>query len=187
MAHLRGEQWTTVSANAPVLAFIKAEWDKWASTTRWIDRRLVSQPNLNDHAENQLRVCLLSIVRGGLFQHLPQDTEWFEVRLLRREHLGQLRVIGRCGWDDPGDHNELIRVASRRPQPLQKSVTSWDPLLLWGHGKEGPFTILEGNNRLTAFAASATPEMILNLSCYIGLSTKPCYWHLADDFSAGSA
>lgn len=184
MPRLSDEQWAPVPIHAPLLAFLKAEWDKWVPITRWVDRRLISEPNISDASENHLRACLISAIRGPLLQHLPQDTQWFEVKWLRAEHLHELRVIGRCGWDDSNDKNELLKVAARRPQQLLSDVDSWDPPILWGHSKTGPFTILEGNNRLTAYAASS--RMSLKLPCYVGLSMNPCFWHLADDFHNGN-
>ncbi len=184
---LSEQQWTSVAMHEPFLAFLRAEWDKWSAITRWVDSRLVSHANTSDNAENILRVHLLSAVRGPLLQHLPQDTQWFEVKWLQDEHLEELRVIARCGWDDPADKNEVLKVGARRPQQLSKDIASWDPPLIWGHSKAGPFTILEGNNRLTAYVTTVKRSAGLRLRCYVGLSVNPCIWHLADEFPIGSA
>src|SRR5579871_2188623 len=185
MSQLTKEQWAATTIHAPLLVFLKAEWDKWARMTRFVNRDLVSQPNLNDDAENHLRACLISAVRGPLLQQLPQDTQWFEVKWLRHEHLDELRVVGRCGWDDVNDENELLKVAARKPQKMLKETASWDPPILWGHSKAGPFTILEGNNRLTSYASSAGTRD-LQVLCYVGLSPNPCVWHLADPYPIDS-
>ena len=50
---------------------------------------------------------------------------------------------------------------------------------MWGHDRGGPFTILEGNNRLIAYASTA-PRPALEVSVFIGLSKSPCFWHRAD-------
>jgi hypothetical protein len=42
----------------------------------------------------------------------------------------------------------------------------------------GPFSILEGNNRLTAYACSTHSG--LNTPVFVGLSPMRCLWHLVD-------
>lgn len=185
MARLAGEQWTAVSQHAMVLPFLRAEWDRWP-VTRWIDRRLVDEADLTDRVANRLRKGVLFMARGRLFQSIPTDTKWFEVQNLRDEHLQELRVIGRCGWEHPSDRNELRKVALRRDKPLKLPPAQWDAPVLWGHTMEGPFTILEGNNRLASYAGDAAHAGTLDLPCIIGLSAQPCYWHLADPFEAKS-
>jgi hypothetical protein len=185
MPQLRDEQWTAVSVNAPYLAFLKAEWYRWEEKGFFTvaNRPLVTHPNIHDETENKSRSELLWKVRGGLLERVPSDTEWFEVKFLRREHLSQLRVIGRCGWDDPTrkDSNEIFKVVARKPMPALADVATWQPPLLWAHDRDGPFTILEGNNRLTAYAG-AKADIALDLPCFVGLSAQRCFWHLADAF-----
>ena len=181
---LSDELWSSVSADEAWLAFLKTEWDKWAPLTQWVDRRLVMQPNIEDGVENHLRASLITALRAPLVRRIPSDTLWFKVSSLRDEHLPELRVIGRCGLDSAGDRNELLQVAKRKPQPLIKSqMPLWDAPILWGHGKEGPFTILEGNHRLIAYASSNRRAAALSMPCYVGLSSQPCYWHLEDPFT----
>ena len=179
-AFLHEQTWNPVTVHAMNLAFLRAEWTRWATFTRWINPELIQAPRLDDHGENQLRTCLLYGLRGRLLRHVPHDTQWHLVRWLRIEHLHQLHVIGRCGWDDPRDCNELLQVASRRPHPLQAGHTTWEPPILWGHAKEGPFTILEGNKRLIACASNLASVQKLEVPCLIGLSSSPCAWHHPD-------
>jgi hypothetical protein len=112
-------------------------------------------------------------------KHVPGTTKWYEVRALEDAHLNELRVIGHCGWDDRRDANELSAVAGRKPATLASSPQTWDPLVLWGHTADGPFTILEGNNRLVAYA-SGRSKPGLGVPVFVGLSTDPCHWHLPD-------
>ena len=182
---LSDENWSAVSVDEAWHAFLKTEWDKWSPLTQWVDRRLVMEPNIDDLVENRLRASLIAALRGPLLQRLPTDTQWFKVNFLRDEHLPELRVIGRCGLDSPADENEVLEVAKRRPRPLIKTqMPLWEPPMLWGHSKAGPFTILEGNHRLIAYAGSQRRAAALAMPCYVGLSSQPCYWHLADQFSA---
>ena len=44
--------------------------------------------------------------------------------------------------------------------------------------RHGPFTILEGNNRMVAYAASGAEAVIPRV--YVGVSPSPCIWHGPD-------
>ena len=177
MPQLANEHWRAVSFNHPVLAFLRAERHRWPQIMG-INPDLVLKPNLNDNTENRLRQTILLRVRGGLLQSLPQDTRWFEVQFLRHAHLDELRVIGNCGWDRVDDNNELSKVGARKPQEMTSAAASWEPPILWGHSQAGPFTILEGNKRLTSYVSSSGSG--LQIACYVGLSPSPCVWHLSD-------
>jgi hypothetical protein len=115
-------------------------------------------------------------------ERVPRDTAWYEVRYLEREHLGQLLVIGRCGWDDGADRNELLAVAKRRRLVLETPPDKWSAPILWGHRRTGPLTILEGNNRFVAYAATTAPPALW-IPVYVGLSENRCVWHLPDPVS----
>lgn len=175
---LVGETWTPCSANPIVLEFLRAEWDKWPILDRIGDRRLVTEPDLTDDVQNKQRMRLLWRVRGPLLHHIPSDTRWFEVQRLSTQHFWQLRAINHKDWISPDDRNELEKVAIRNRQPLMASIAGFQPIL-WGHDKEGPFTILEGNHRLTALAGAADRHSY-EFVAYVGLSAHPCGWHRAD-------
>jgi hypothetical protein len=154
---LSDQIWTPCSPQALVLPFLRAEWDKWPQLTKLCDRRLITSPDVANSAENNTRAALLWMVRGSLFQRIPVSTEWFHVEHLTERHVWQLRAINHADWISPADCNELDKVALRSPQPLRGSVEALQPPILWGHDKNGPFTILEGNHRLTAVASSPQP------------------------------
>ena len=64
--------------------------------------------------------------------------------------------------------------------PLNSPPSSWPGrIILWGHDSRGPFSIIEGNHRMLAYAHAA-PRQPLNLDVCIGLSPSYCYWHFAD-------
>ena len=113
---LEGENWgDPVSLDEVVLEFILAESFKLGP--HWQDLRvLFDDPNLKNLQENIRRREMLASIRGAIFQGVPHDTEWYLVRSLRNEHLQQLLVMGRCGWDveDGSDRNELLRACLRR-------------------------------------------------------------------------
>ena len=174
---LAGEAWAPCTFDAVVLAFLKAEWEKWG-LGRFADRELVDRADLADAAHNAARLRLLQ-VRGPLLQHVPADTEWFEVRHLRAHHLWQLRNIHHIDWSEHSSANELLETARARPEPLRGAPEGWEPVL-WAHHRHGPFTILEGNHRLTALAGALPQHQDYRMVAYVGLSAQPCEWHRLD-------
>jgi hypothetical protein len=117
-------------------------------------------------------------LRRPLLWHIPPDTTWFKVQHLRREHYRVLRPINHLSWISPNDENELEMAALRATEPCWEPRDEWSPIL-WGHGRTGPLTILEGNHRMTALARSENLDGIA-LVAFVGLSAHPGLWHLAD-------
>jgi hypothetical protein len=140
---------------------------------------VVENPNTKNPDDNHLRLRILTYLRGSLVGEIPPDTRWFEVHSLSKGDLAELRVIARCGWDDPADQNELIKVAKRKPEPLSAAPAAWRKPILWGHDQTGPFTILEGNHRLVAYAAADDPPDLC-IPVIVGLSPTPCFFHMPD-------
>jgi hypothetical protein len=183
---LSDEHWRRVDNSEACLAFLLAEWDKEAGRTAWYDKALIENPDLADPTQNAIRRLILGSWRAPLLDKIPVDTTWFRVDSLREAHLHQLFVIGSDDWRDPEDHNELLQVGRRRGEPLDRPPSDWHAPLLWGHGRSGPFTILEGNNRLVNYAATRERPP-LEITCFIGLSPSPCVWHEPDrPFPAGA-
>lgn len=178
------QTWDKVTISRVYHAFLNGEFDKciqaWGPLAS-ANRALIDNPNFGDESENCKRAFLLCF-RAPLLFRIPCSTVWYKVVALEESHLNELLVIGRCGWDDGTDHNELLNVAKRKPENLGSIPSEWAVPILWGHTKEGPFTIIEGNHRLVSYAALQTrPE--LNIPAYVGLSSDHCYWHLPDPAS----
>jgi hypothetical protein len=121
---------------------------------------------------------------------IPPDTKWYEVRGVTDDELSQLRNVNYADFNGIAAQNELLQIApnkhiveQRRNQVIEEKSppANWEPPILWGHTKEGPFTIIEGNKRLIAYAASGRAE--LNISVLVGLSPMRCHWHLSDQAS----
>jgi len=167
--------WTRISVHVVVAAFLRSEQHKIAGV---LPPELAT-PNIKDPRQNHQRLRYLLLIRRLMIGEIPPDTEWFEVRTLTDNDLADLHVIARCGWDDPRDRNELPQVAARRPEPLLQPPAEWPPVILWGHERGGPFTIIEGNHRLTAYAASGSRGS-LAIPVVVGLSPTPCFWHIFD-------
>lgn len=177
---LSEENWESCTVHAVVHAFLSAEWDKWPRLHMNEQRRIVNDADLDDPAQNNFRERLLRTVRGPMLKWIPSDTAWFRVKFLREVHFGQLRVINHHEWRAKDDSNELETVAVRKPIKLRGSIASWDPPILWSHDEAGPFTILEGNNRLTALAGCEAQRCDCAIEVYVGLSRELCCWHLPD-------
>jgi hypothetical protein len=176
---LAGQSWERATIDQMHLAFLAAEFRRIDGTTSG-DTALITTPDLDDGAQNQRRRELLYRRREGLLKHVPESTEWFEVRYLERGHLHQVRAIDHRFWTRPGlDENEILKVARRMRIPLLLDPASWAPPILWGHTRKGPFTVLEGNTRLTAYAA-LRQRIRLHVPVFVGLSPDSCRWHLPD-------
>jgi hypothetical protein len=172
-------EWNRVSVHEVVAEFLRGERFKFERLLPSAEMALIDTPNISDPRENHARLRYLYCSRGSLIGEIPPDTRWYEVRNLTGEELSELHVIARCGWDHSGDKNELFRVALRRPSVLTSQPSSWARPILWGHAKAGPFTVLEGNNRLIAYASQAQQPPLM-IPALVGLSPTPCCFHIFD-------
>jgi O-antigen/teichoic acid export membrane protein len=158
--------------------------------------RVTMKPNLNDPEENRLRRALLFLRRGAMWRELPEDTQWFEVKLTPHD-LDRIRVFPRAHWRRMaqgsyflGDVVERIRAEySKRSDDeffgklrrlsnlIQKEVNS--TILLIGIDESQPLTILDGNHRIAA-AMLVEPSSVLNQFRFIcGFSPRmaECCWY----------
>jgi hypothetical protein len=169
-ALFESEHCSETSFDDVVLAWLKAEKYRHERQLSTSQRVLIDTPDPRNDAEHQLRFELLREWRGGLLSGVPlATTSWYEVRYLRFEHLRELLVIPDKYW---------FSLESRFPRRLHEAAEHWASPILWGHKKQGPFTILEGNTRLTC--AAREPCEDLKLLTYVGLSNDYCHWHLPD-------
>src|SRR6266568_5052052 len=58
---------------------------------------LVGRPDLRSQRENALRRALLFLRRGAMWRELPDDTQWFQVKLSRKD-LERIRFFPRAQW-----------------------------------------------------------------------------------------
>jgi hypothetical protein len=170
---LDSELWHPATSAEVVIAFLKAERhrsSRYGLQLTSEQNGLIDSPNLRDPIGNEKRLSLLktSFRRAPLWDAIPETTQWFRVEYLRYSHLDQLLVIPEKGW---------LNFASRIPKEMS-DPERWAPPILWGHNKEGPFTVLEGNNRINWIAAKRYSR--LELGVLIGLSADRCPWHWPD-------
>lgn len=183
--------WTPVTVHQFVLTFLQNEWHKIekSSTARAAtsynftdDQALIDRPDLADPLQNHRRLRLLHCLRAPLLAEIPPDTAWHRVAFLDNKDLDQLHVIARCGWDDANqqDCNTLRQTAERLPQELATRPQDWPPIILWGHEKGGPLTIIEGNHRLCGYLGCEAVAGPLHVPAIVGLSPTPFYFHIFD-------
>lgn len=184
LALQRGE-WTQVSFNEYVLAFLRAE--QQTNVAQEIARQpsmgprissALDAPDLTDSEQNWLRLRLLNVIRSRYIAEIPGDTVWHTVRSLTDDDLPNLFVTRHATWTSIADNNELGAVARRKPIPLRQQPSGWTPVILWGHERAGPFTIIEGNHRLVSYVSSGGGG--LKIPVLVGLSATSCYWHPPD-------
>jgi hypothetical protein len=185
---LAEKDWTRVSLHKVIVTFLRSERVRVESACAnsklprelWSDAlsSILEKPNTEDPEENRTRLRLLYLIRHLFVLEIPPDTEWWEVCSLTDKELEELHVVNHEGWNDPADRNELRKVAERKRIELRAEPSVWEPAILWAHDMHGPFTIIEGNNRLTAYAGSGRTG--LKMPVLVGLSPMRCIWHIFD-------
>ncbi len=158
---------------------------------------LVNQPDLESHRENALRRALLFLRRGAMWRELPDDTEWFQVELSRKD-LDRIRFFPRAQWrrvaagsfyltdvverlrtkwTDTTD-DEFYSKLRRMSGPVRERAVS-PTVLLIGIDTRSPLTILDGNHRMAAAMLSQPPADLENFHFICGLSRSMthCCWY----------
>lgn len=159
--------------------------------------RLVREPNLESDRENALRRALLFLRRGAMWRELPEDTQWYEVKLTA-EDLERVRFFPRAQWrrvaegsfymtdvvsslrekwqQSPDD--EFFRKLRRIANPAQEESVSRTVLLI-GVDTRSPLTILDGNHRMAAAMLAQPPAVLDGFRFICGLSPAMtrCCWY----------
>lgn len=164
---------------------------------RWRFERLVFQADVTDTDENALRRALLYRRHGHMWQELPVDTEWWEVRI-EPSDLKLIRVFPRAQWRRIANGSFLLpdvveRVRTRRFTGLaQECVTKLHAIrysvrrgeglgyaLLIGMDESHPLTILKGNHRLIAafLECKTVPDDQLRVLCGFSPNMNECCWY----------
>lgn len=158
---------------------------------------LVNRPDLNSHRENALRRALLFLRRGAMWRELPDDTQWFQVRLNQKD-LERIRFFPRAQWrrvaegsfyltdmieclrvkwqDSP--HDEFFQKLRRISDPIRQGLVN-PTVLLIGVDERSPLTILDGNHRMAAAMLAQPPAALDTLQFICGLSPSMtrCCWY----------
>ncbi len=155
-----------------------------------LPERVVTAPNLDDDAENQARLRLLTQHRGystrtELFDGFPDDVDWQWMAITPAE-LARVRFIDYDYWVElsgggtrlAADAAPCIRagvapfgVPSDWALGMAQEVAAgarFPPLILVTTGPGGDLVVLEGHARLTAFMLardSLPPELEVLVGC----------------------
>jgi len=163
---------------------------------------VVTNPDLNNPQDNELRRALLYRRRGRLWRELPADTEWWQVEL-QSSDLQRIRIFPRGHWRRLADRSysfldtaERIRtrILSRSSDAFVSKLLSLSAeltesnagarssVLLIGVDERSPLTIIEGNHRMTAAALVSPLDVHLRFCFYVGFSSKmtSCCWYQTD-------
>jgi len=176
--------------------FFQEEYKEYRDTYA----HLVSQPDLSDDRENAIRRALLFHRRGRLWRELPEDTEWWEVEL-DRQAVQRIRIFARNHWlrygaptflllDTVETVRSRIRHQSRDPfivklRSLSNEMADnaeYSSVILISINQSTPFTILEGNHRMTAATLLDPGNVHRRFRFICGFSPRmaECCWYRTD-------
>ena len=157
---------------------------------------IVSNPNLEDAAQNAKRRALLFIRHFALWKELPPGTEWYEIEIGDAD-LEKVRVFPRAQWRNFAPRTfSIIEVAERMRKSqgidssafqskiamignrLQREDDDLGTVLLIGVNENEPLTVLDGNHRLVA-SMLTTPRRTERLRFLCGFSPRmtECCWY----------
>jgi len=158
---------------------------------------LVVRPDLKSHRENALRRALLFLRRGAMWRELPEDTQWFQVKLNGKD-LERIRFFPRAQWRRVAEgsfyltdmieclrmkwqespHDEFFQKLRRISDPVRQGSVN-PTVLLIGVDERSPLTILDGNHRMAAAMLAQPPAALDTLQFICGLSPSMtrCCWY----------
>jgi O-antigen/teichoic acid export membrane protein len=185
-----------VTEDEVIATFLKSEFDRPIYREyREVLGNIVRSPNLEDPSENAKRRALLFIRHFALWKELPSDTEWFEVEV-RDPDLDRIRVFPRAQWRKLAPRSFWIREVAERIRKQEEikegpfgsklaaigsRLQEADDLgcvLLIGVNENEPFTILDGNHRLTASMLTSPPSTgRLRFLCGLSPRMTECCWY----------
>src|SRR6266571_244214 len=163
-----------------------------------LPERVITAPDLDDDAENQARLRLLTEhreygTRTGLFEGFPDDARWQWMAITPAE-LARVRYVDYDYWVELSGGTRLAKDAAPRIRAgiapfgvpsdwalglAQEAADGarFPPLILVtsGHEDDSPLGVLEGHARLTAYLLSpdALPP---ELEVLVGSSPKMPAW-----------
>lgn len=160
------------------------------------DEAVITNPDLNDEDQNEIRQKLLALHRGYgrndlLFEGFPNDVEWMKIELTPDELLA-VKYMNYSYWNelsngtrDVEEAVENIRInkipyGKSRDKYLEAAESlqngqKFPEIIIVGEEPSGPFVVLEGHLRLTAYGM--VPEKIQNPTIAIlGISPDMNLW-----------
>jgi hypothetical protein len=157
---------------------------------------VITAPDLGDEAENQARLRLLTWHRGyanrtDYFEGFPDDVRWQWMAITPAE-LARVRYIDYSYWNELSGGSRLAVDAAPRVRAglapfgvpsdwalgLAQAIAAgarFPPLILVTTGPRGPFVVLEGHGRLTAFML-ARDHLPPEVEVLVGSSAAMSRW-----------
>ena len=157
---------------------------------------LISEPSRYDADAIARRHALLLAKRRSLWEELPSQTEWHEVKI-NEEALDLIRVFPRSHWRKLArgnysvvrvtealrggpqtlDERFLMKMAALREQ-LSQGDGVFGTVILLGVDEKGPLTVLDGNHRLVAALLSSQAGLSkLRFMCGFSPRMAECCWY----------
>jgi O-antigen/teichoic acid export membrane protein len=152
----------------------------------------------NRHGRDAIakRHALLLAKRRSLWEELPSETEWHEVRV-NEDALDLIRIFPRSQWRKLArgnysairvteglrtgqhalDERFLLKIAALEEQ-MSQGDWEFGTVILLGIDEHGPLTVLDGNHRLVA-ALLSSPACLSKLRFMCGFSPRmaECCWY----------
>lgn len=137
--------WKSVSEDEIIWSWLKAEMNdpkhqfadsyKKQLENAKIDLKILDNPDFQLAEHNNIRRSIFNKVRGNysLWKPIYKNTKWYKVKMFVN-----------------GPFNHIFGPYPPKPKEYVKlnlANSKLDGIILWGHYKEGPFIILEGNHR----------------------------------------
>ena len=175
-----GKIWKKVSIHAVVLEWLRGERHRIEAAfsdprAKSVIFDCIDNADLGSPLQNRVRLRVLYMVRMDIIVELPPDTAWFMVSSFGHDDVMALNVIFAEDWNDGSGDFRIGEVARRRPIPLRAELPFPAMPILFGTARSGPFTIIEGNNRLVAYAGSGRSDYLGPVM--IGISPTDCVWN----------
>ena len=145
--------WLNIEARDPKHQFAKFYEDAIAGTPIVLEK-----PNFTNSKENNDRRKVFNKVRGdfSLWKPIHESTKWYRTTMVLNNPFKPSKIHGPY-------------------PPFNRGPTSYDlnNIILWGHSKQGPFIILEGNHRWY----SRHPWLPYTSEVYVGISPQSYFQH----------
>lgn len=157
---------------------------------------LVSRPNRNHADLIAKRHALLLAKRRSLWDELPSNTEWHEVKV-NEEALDLIRVFPRSQWRKLAQGNYSVTRVTEGLRTGTHALDEWfvskiaalthqlsqgdgefGTVILLGLNEHGPLTVLDGNHRLVAALLSSEAGLSkLRFMCGFSPRMTECCWY----------
>jgi len=187
----------SLSENEVIAAFLRSEFHHPEFREYQEFLHLVSDPDFGSHRENALRRALLFLRRGAMWRELPENTQWFQVKLIPND-LARVRFFPRAQWRrvaadsfylsdmiealrlklPESAEDEFFRKLERLTNSVQENIVN-PTVLLIGIDDQSPLTILDGNHRIAAAMLAQPPAAMDKFQFICGLSPDMtrCCWY----------